>query len=76
MHMYVHPKNICDGPTTDLLSPLCILIEILLCAHTKGEKSCGDFKFGTVIGGFPSDGMASMTVKRLMLACMAHLLLE
>ena len=28
-----------DGPITKLLSILCILIEILPCAHAKGKKS-------------------------------------
>ena len=47
------PENsISDGPITNLLSILCILVEILLCTHTKGQKSHNDFRFGTFIGHF------------------------
>ena len=45
---------------------LCILIEVLSCAHAKGGKSLNDFKFGSFIGRFQSDGAASMAVKGLM----------
>ena len=31
----------------------------------KGKKVPGDFKFGCIIGPFPSDGAASMAVKGL-----------
>ena len=44
---------------------LSILIEILSCAHVKGEKGLNDFKFGAFIGRFLSDGMASMAVTGL-----------
>ena len=54
------------GPITNLLSVLCVLIEILSCAHTKGgKKGHSDLKFGTFIGRFQSDGAASMEVKGL-----------
>ena len=45
-------------------STLCILIEVLPCAHAKGKKG-KDLKFGTFIGCFLSDDMVNMTVKRL-----------
>ena len=38
MHTYTLANSICDGTTTHLLSMLCILIEILPCAHAKGNK--------------------------------------
>ena len=41
---------------TNLLSVLCVSVEVLSCAHAK---------FGTFIGRFPSDGRASMAVKGL-----------
>ena len=57
--------SIFDGPITNLLSILSILIEILSCAHVKERKSQNDFKFGTFTGCFKSDSMASMAVKGL-----------
>ena len=65
MHTYTPANSIFDGPTTNLLLILCILIEVLSCAHVKGEKSLNDFKFGTLIDCLPSDGMTSMAVKGL-----------
>ena len=50
---------------TNLLSELCILIEILSPAHAKAAKSLNNFKFGLFIGRFPSDEAASMAVKGL-----------
>ena len=50
---------------TNLLSILSLLIEIFSRAHAKGGTGLSDFKFGTFIGGFPSDGAASMAVKGL-----------
>ena len=38
MHTYTPPNMIFDGPVTNLLSILSILIEILLRAHAKGAK--------------------------------------
>ena len=34
-----------------------------------GVRSLSDFRFGTFIGRFQSDGAASMAVKRLMVRC-------
>ena len=63
---HIHAENsVFDGPVTHLLSVLCIFIEILLRAHAKGQKSHNDFRFGTFIGHFPSDGAPSMAVKGL-----------
>ena len=46
---------------------LCNLIEIILRAHAKGGGGGGlnDFKSGTFIGRFPSDGAASTAAKGL-----------
>ena len=50
----------------NLLSILCILIEVLSGVHEKGGGGgLNDFKFSTFIGRFPSDGAASMAVKEL-----------
>ena len=57
MHTYVPPNSIFNGPITNLLSVLCIVIEILARAHTKGAE--------TFIGRLTSDGVASMGVKGL-----------
>ena len=57
--------NTFHDPVTNLLSTLCILIEILSPAHAKREKSLNDFKLGTFTGSFLSDGAASMGVKGL-----------
>ena len=64
-HTYTPANSIFDGPVTHFLSILCILVEVLSGAHSKGEKSLNDLKFDTFIGRFPSDGAASMTVKGL-----------
>ena len=66
MHTSTPPNSISDGPVTDLLSILCILIEILshAHAHAKGaKKSLRGFRVGTSFGNFPSDGAASKVVK-------------
>ena len=65
VHTYTPADSIFDGPTTNLLSALCILIEILSPAHTKGEKSRNDFRFGTFTGRFPSEEHG-LAVKGLM----------
>ena len=55
------------GPVTNLLSVLRILIEILSHTHAKGWEggTLNNFKFGTFISRFQSDGMGSMAVKGL-----------
>ena len=65
VHTYTPANSIFDGPTTNLLSILCTLIEVLLRAHVKGGKNLNYFKFGTFIDCLPSDGMTSMAVKGL-----------
>ena len=58
MHTYT-PANTCfDGPFTNLLAIPCILIELFSRARAKGGKKLNDFKFGSFIGRFPSDGAA------------------
>ena len=41
------------------------MIEIFLRARAKGQKDVTDFKSGTFVGRFPSDGAASIAVKGL-----------
>ena len=65
MHTFTPENSIFDGRITDLLSILPILIEIVSRAHAEGEKSLNNFKFGTFIGCFPSDDVASMALKGL-----------
>ena len=65
MHTYTPANSIFDGTTTNLHTLLCILIEILLCAHVKGRKGFNDFKSGIFSGRFKSDSTASMAVKGL-----------
>ena len=67
MHTYTPSNGIFDGPNiTNLLSILSILIEILSRAHENGQKkSRNDFRFGTPISRFSSDGAASVAVKGL-----------
>ena len=62
---YTPVNSIFDDPTATLLSILCILIDILSCTPPKGNKGLSDFKFGTFICRFQSDGAASMAVKGL-----------
>ena len=67
MPTYTPPNSIFDGPITNLLPILCMLIEILSRAHAKGtkKKSFKGFKFATFIGPFPCDGAASMDSERV-----------
>ena len=44
---------------------LWILIEILSRDYVKGGKGRNDFKFGTFVGRFSSDGAANLAVKGL-----------
>ena len=62
-------NSIFDGPLTNLLSGLCILGEVLSRAQLKRVKSCNHLKFGTSIGHFLSDGVASTAVKGLTCQC-------
>ena len=41
-----------DGPVANLLSVLCILLEVLSRAHAKREKNLNDFEFGTFVRWF------------------------
>ena len=66
MHAYTPTNSIFDGPVTNLLSVLCVSVEVL--AHAKRGKSLNDFKFGpsnSSTGRFLSDGAASTAVKGL-----------
>ena len=57
MHTYTPVNSISDGPVTTLLSVLCVLYcEVPSRVHAKTEKSLNDFKFGTSVGRFSSDG--------------------
>ena len=65
VHTYAPANSIFDGPITDLLSTLCILIEVLSCVCVKGRKGLNGFRFGTFVGRFLSDGATGMAVKGL-----------
>ena len=65
MHAYTPVNNISDGPVTNLLSILCILIEFLSGAPVKGWKSQNGFKLDTSIGHFPTERAARMAVNGL-----------
>ena len=69
VHTYTPPDSISDGSVTNQFSALCILIQILSRADAKWAKKLNGFKFGTFIGHFPSDGVASMAVKGLNTLC-------
>ena len=65
VHIYTPENNTFDGPITNLLSILWILIDVLSRAHAKGPQKLNHFKFGTFIGRSPSDDAASLAVKVL-----------
>ena len=67
MHTHTRLQNsIFDGPVTNLLSVLGILLGFLFtCSYAKGGKAVNDFKLGTFVGCFQSDGAESMAVKGL-----------
>ena len=65
LRTYTPANSIFDGPIPSLLSLLYILIEIISRASAKGKKGFNDFRLGTLIGLFQSDGAASMAVKGL-----------
>ena len=65
MHTDTHANSIFDGPMITLLSVLGILVEILSRALVKRGKAFMISKFGTFIGRFPSDDVASTAVKGL-----------
>ena len=54
---YTPSNSVFDGPITNPVSVLCILIEILSHAHGKAKekKKLNDFKSGTFIGQFLSE---------------------
>ena len=49
----------------NILSILCILLEVLSGAHAKREKGLYDFQFSTFIFRFPKAGVGSVAVKGL-----------
>ena len=65
MHPYTPENSISDGPVTNRLSTLCILLEVLSPTHAKEGKSHTDFRFGIFDGRSLSDTLASMAVKGL-----------
>ena len=77
MHSYTLANRLFDGPIANLLSVLCILIQIFPCAHPNGEKGLNCFKFGTFVDRFQSDSMA---VKGLIMhgcsICFASLIMQ
>ena len=65
MHAYTNRNNTFDRFITNLLSVLCVSVEVLSRAHAKRGKSLNDFKFGTSTDRFSSDGAAKTAVKGL-----------
>ena len=65
MNTYTTINSVFDGPITNVLPTLCILIELLSRTHTYGAKKPYWFQFGTFIGRFLSDGASSLAVKGL-----------
>ena len=65
MQSYTPANGIFDGPITNLLSVLCVLIQIFSPAHPKREKCLNCFKLGTFSDRVQCDGAESMTVKGL-----------
>ena len=57
VHTYTPANNIFDGPITNLLSILCVLIETFHVVLRRRGKNIDGFKFGIFIGRFPSDGL-------------------
>ena len=80
VHLHLCKQYICWS-SKNILSVLCILIEVLSHAHLKRGGGGGgggafqvfkDFKSDTFTGDFPSDSMASMAVKGLMPCQLFH----
>ena len=61
----VHPcapeNSVFDGPVTNILSVLCVLIGVLSHAHAKGRQCRNNL----ALRRFPNDTLASMAVKGL-----------
>ena len=64
MLTYMPANSVFDGPVTNLLSVLCILIEVLSRAHEKGEV-------GGVLGGGGGTLMTSNSAILLVISRMA-----
>ena len=70
MHTYTPANSIFDNPITTLLLILCILIETLSRVHAKGaKKALMISNVPLLIGRFPSEVAADMTVKGFSLDC-------
>ena len=65
MHTYTPAHNKFDGPVTNLLSILRVLVKVISRAQAQRRKSLDDFKVGTSIGRFPSGGEVSTAAKGL-----------
>ena len=72
MHTYTPADSIFDGPATYVLSVLHFDRNPVTCSCDGEKKDHNDFKLGTFIGRFQSDGAASMAAKGLMLHCHLH----
>ena len=57
--------SVFDGPTNKSTFNIEPFDRNLFTCSCEGGTGLSDFKFGTFIGGFPSDGVASMAVKGL-----------
>ena len=65
MHIDTPADSILDGPVTNLLSVLCILVEVLSRAQTRRGESLNHFRFGTFVGSFSCNSAASTAAKGL-----------
>ena len=65
MHTYTPANSIFDGPITNLLSVLSILIDVLSRAHAKGEKALMISNLALLLVIFRVAGEASMAVNGL-----------
>ena len=73
MRAYTPAASTFNCPITNLLTVLCILIQVLsrglaIGGEKKKKKSLNDFKFGTFSGCFRHDGATNMAVKGLILS--------
>ena len=66
MHTYTHPNCMFDGPVTNLLSILSVLIEILSRAHAVGEEALIVSYLALLLVVFRVPARQSMAAKGLM----------
>ena len=65
MHPYAPANSTFDGPVANMISILCILIEVLSGAHAERRKGLNDFESCAFTGRFPDDTLTRVAVKGL-----------